>query len=171
VSLESFCRKSGGRGYHLAVSESLLTYPDGVLNSGAALFFDLEITMSENPAVPLDASNGEPTRAENLLAALSEKLAASANARSVYGDPVDVHGRTVIPVAKIGYGVGAGSGGRDGEKYGGGGGGGGVGGLPVGYIEITDQGSRYVEFSMSKRLTAGIFAGAVIGYLIGRLSR
>jgi uncharacterized spore protein YtfJ len=110
----------------------------------------------------------EPTRAENLVSRLSEKLAITASAQSVYGEPIHVGNRTVIPVAKIGYWLGGTSGGRDGEKVGGGSGGGVVGGRPVGYIEITDQGTRYVSISLSKIIVASALAGVFIGYLLRR---
>jgi Sporulation protein YtfJ (Spore_YtfJ) len=91
------------------------------------------------------AKRSEPTRAEDVVMRLSERLAITASARTVYGEPVHAYERTIIPVAKFGYGLGATSGGRNGENVGGGGGG--VGAKPAGYIEITDQGTRYVAIS------------------------
>jgi uncharacterized spore protein YtfJ len=108
----------------------------------------------------------EPTRAENLVSRLSEKLAITASTQSVYGEPIHAGNRTLIPVAKIGYCLGGTSGGRDGEKIGGGSGGGMVGGKPVGYIEITDQSTRYVAISTSKKIIASAVVGFVIGYLL-----
>ena len=105
------------------------------------------------------------TRAEDTVSKLSDRFAANADAKSVYGEPVNVGSRTIIPVAKVGYLVGATSGGRNGETVGGGSGGGGVGARPVGYIEITDAGSRYVELSAVKKTIAIVFLGFVTGYL------
>src|ERR1700728_4484133 len=65
------------------------------------------------------------TRAEDTVLSLSDKFAANANAKTVYGEPVHAGNRTIIPVARIGYLLGATSGGRNGET--GGGGSGGVG--------------------------------------------
>src|SRR5579863_3069523 len=113
--------------------------------------------MAENP---LDGAE-DPTRAENIVLSLSDKFAATANARSVYGEPVRVGNRTIVPVAKVGYGLGASSGGRNGDTVGGGGGGGGVGARPVGYIEITDEGTRYVEVSAVSKMLAASFLGFV----------
>lgn len=121
-----------------------------------------------------DPSGGvkESTRAEDIVLKLGEKLAATANARSVFGEPVRVANRTIVPVAKVGYGLGATSGGRNGETVGGGSGGGGVGARPLGYIEITDQGTRYVEFSAIKKLMAAAALGFLTGYLLrGRKAR
>jgi uncharacterized spore protein YtfJ len=127
--------------------------------------------MATNPATPLDSRAGEPTRAEQVVSALSEKLAATANARTVYGEPIHAHSRTLVPVAKVGYGLGATSGGRSGQDAGGGAGGGGVGAKPAGYIEITAEGTRYVAFSMANKIAAAVVAGIAAGYLLGRFSR
>jgi hypothetical protein len=66
--------------------------------------------MAENPP---DAGK-DPTRAENIVLSLGDKFAATANARSVYGEPVRACNRTIVPVAQVGYGLGASSGGRNG---------------------------------------------------------
>ena len=42
------------------------------------------------------------------LGLLSDRLHLGASVRNVFGDSVEAHGRTVIPVARIGYGFGAG---------------------------------------------------------------
>src|ERR1700691_6374242 len=94
------------------------------------------------------------TRAEDTVLNLGDNFAARANAKSVYGEPIHVGSRTIIPVAKVGYLLGATSGGRNGETVGGGSGGGGVGARPVGYIEITDTGARYVELLPVKKTIA-----------------
>jgi uncharacterized spore protein YtfJ len=125
-----------------------------------------ETEMEPDPITP-----SEPTRAEDVVLRLSEKLAATANARTVYGEPVQAHERTIIPVAAFGYGLGATSGGREGDKVGGGSGGGGVGAKPAGYIEITNQGTRYVAFSTPRQLLIAVAAGMAAGYLIARLRR
>jgi uncharacterized spore protein YtfJ len=120
---------------------------------------------------PDTAQTQEPTRAEDLVVRLSEKLSASANARTVFGDPVHAHDRTIIPVAKFGFGLGATSGGRNGETVGGGSGGGGVGAKPAGYIEISERGTRYVEFSAMRQILAVLAAGIAAGFLFARLRR
>ena len=74
---------------------------------------------------------------EDLTARLAEKLGSSAHASAVFGAPVKQATITVIPVAKSRYGFGAGSGDE------GSGGGGGVAVSPVGWIEISDDGSRF----------------------------
>ena len=113
----------------------------------------------------------EPTRAEDVVMRLSERLAMTASARTVYGEPVHAHERTVIPVAKFGYGLGATSGGRNGESVGGGSGGGGVGAKPAGYIEITEHGTRYVEISTPRQIVIAALVGLAAGYLFSRFIR
>jgi uncharacterized spore protein YtfJ len=113
-----------------------------------------------------DIATPGPTRAEDVVLRLSEKLAATASARTVYGEPIHAYGRTIVPVAKFGYGLGATSGGRNGEEIGGGSGGGGVGAKPVGYIEITEHGTRYVDVSTPRQMLVAAIAGVALGYLL-----
>ncbi len=125
--------------------------------------------MGSNPH-PSTTQTTDRTRAESLLSSLSERLSATANAKNVYGEPISAHNRTVIPIAKVGYGVGAGAGAR-GDQNSGGGGGGGVGAKPAGYIEITDERTRYVAFSTPKKIIAAAAVGFAAGYLVGHFGR
>ena len=104
-----------------------------------------------------------------LLSELSERVGVNASAARVYGEAVTVGQRTVIPVARIGYGFGAGMGPSDsgGEK--GGGGGGGLGAAPAGLVEITPEGVQYIEFGLGSKLGAAILCGFLGGLLFGRL--
>ncbi len=43
-----------------------------------------------------------------LLQSLKESILSQANVKAIYGEPIAAHGKTVIPVAKIMYGYGAG---------------------------------------------------------------
>ena len=43
-----------------------------------------------------------------LLQSLKESILSQANVKAIYGEPIAAHGQTVIPVAKIMYGYGAG---------------------------------------------------------------
>lgn len=64
----------------------------------------------------------------------------------VYGEPITVDGRTVVPVARVrgvgGAGFGRGSG-SDAESGDGWGGGGAVEATPAGFLDITADGVRY----------------------------
>ncbi len=134
-------------------------------------------------------------RVSKMLRSLGDHLQAGASVRNVYGDPVPATGRTVIPVARIGYGYGAGgkdtggkdTGGKDasrkdaGRRDAGGdekaaaqpdgsGGGAGMGARPVGVIEITEAGTRFIAFVDPFRLGVALMAGLAIGLAIGRRS-
>ncbi|HEX7330748.1 MAG TPA: spore germination protein GerW family protein [Pyrinomonadaceae bacterium] len=79
--------------------------------------------------------------ADRFIGTMAEKLGAVARAATVFGDPVERDGITVIPVAKARWGFGGGAGQRRQEGSGGthedgAGGGGGVQVTPVGFIEI-----------------------------------
>jgi uncharacterized spore protein YtfJ len=88
--------------------------------------------------------------AEGLSASLMEKLAerigANAGARAVFGEPITRDGHTVVPVAQSMWGTGAGAGDSDADGSGIGGGGGAMS-RPVGYLEISDQGTTWVPLS------------------------
>ena len=46
----------------------------------------------------------------SLLQSLKESISGQANVKAIYGDPISAQGKTVIPVAKLIYGYGAGAG-------------------------------------------------------------
>jgi uncharacterized spore protein YtfJ len=94
---------------------------------------------------------------------LVEQLRRTATVETVYGDPVSSGDRTVVPVASVGYGFGGG-GGDDGIGMGGG-----VGVSPVGVLEITPDGTRFVRFSESRKTLAAFAVGIVLGALGRRL--
>jgi uncharacterized spore protein YtfJ len=95
----------------------------------------------------------------------------TANVKAVYGDPIAAHGKTVIPIAKIIYGYGGGGGtggvGESSARGEGGGGGGGARAIPVGFIEISDQQSRFVPITDKKKLAGAIAMGAALGMWLG----
>jgi uncharacterized spore protein YtfJ len=78
--------------------------------------------------------------AEQVLDRLAQRIGGRASAEAVFGAPVERGDVTVIPVAKVRWGFGGGSGfGRspEGQEMGqGSGGGGGVSAVPLGYIEL-----------------------------------
>ena len=74
------------------------------------------------------------TSADRFFGTMVEKLGAVARAETVFSEPVNREGITVIPVAKARWGFGGGLGHRKDED--GAGGGGGVQVTPVGFIEI-----------------------------------
>jgi len=78
----------------------------------------------------------------NRLGQMHEKAAV----KTVFGDPMTVNGRTIIPVAHVRYGFGVGMGRGKSEKQEstgeGGGGGGGVTVRPVAILEVGQQETR-----------------------------
>ena len=92
---------------------------------------------------------------EGVKNALSDRL----STQTAYGEPIVVDGVTVIPVARVfmGFGAGGGVGEREhstngddeGAPAGGGGGGGGLV-QPLGFIEIDTTGARWVPLEPSR---------------------
>jgi uncharacterized spore protein YtfJ len=114
---------------------------------------------------------------DTLLERLAERLGGRAKAEAVFGPPVQ-HGEvTVIPVARLRWGLGAG-GGEDRRADGaasGSGGGGGIAADPIGYIEIGSSGAVFRPIGHAYAnpgfiLAAALAAGIVIRAL-GRLRR
>ncbi|HWY53161.1 MAG TPA: spore germination protein GerW family protein [Terriglobales bacterium] len=110
-----------------------------------------------------------------VLQSLKDSILSQASVKSIYGEPISAHGKTVIPVAKVTYGYGAGAGtggvGDTSARGEGGGGGGGVRTIPVGVIEISDQGTRFVAITDRKKLSAATLAGVGLGVLLSWRSR
>ena len=124
------------------------------------------------------ASGGHLVSVLDRLATVLEPLHGSASVTSVYGDPIEANGRTIVPVAKIAYGFGGGYGSnpenspddqptRDNEGVGFGGG---VSAKPVGVVEITDDETRFVRPTSTPRRVAVLLACLLAGYLLGRRS-
>jgi uncharacterized spore protein YtfJ len=127
---------------------------------------------------------------QTLLDALAD-LPEKANVNAVFGDPVTVEGRTVIPLAKVGYAFGMGVGGTTGadeaagaeeaaageaaesvpEKAADGGGGvGGCGGVlahPLAVVEVTPEGTwvKPVVDEQKLALAAGLLGAWVVFWL------
>jgi uncharacterized spore protein YtfJ len=76
----------------------------------------------------------KPNTSGQFMTTMAEKLGAVARASTVFSEPIEREGITVIPVAKARWGFGGGAGHRKDED--GAGGGGGVQVTPVGFIEI-----------------------------------
>jgi uncharacterized spore protein YtfJ len=99
---------------------------------------------------------------------LIEPLSKSATVKSVYGEPISANGKTIIPVARIAYGFGGGSGRKpdqinppEGE-----GGGGGIYATALGVIEVTDTQTRFIAVHEKRKLAAA----ALVGFCLGALS-
>ncbi|MFD1513959.1 spore germination protein GerW family protein [Halomarina rubra] len=108
-----------------------------------------------------------------------DRLSDAAAVESVYGDPVSVGEKTVIPVARVAFGFGGGAGSgmadeeddHDGQGGEGWGGGGGVRAAPLGVLEITDRETRWIQFEEGRENGRWLALGLFFGLLLGRRSR
>jgi hypothetical protein len=88
-----------------------------------------------------------------------ELLAGARGARLCYGKPVRAADRTVIPVARVWF-AGGGGWGRSTVQDEGGGGGGILDAQPVGFIEVTGEGARYVPIRDFERAMKAVRSAA-----------
>jgi uncharacterized spore protein YtfJ len=102
---------------------------------------------------------------------LFRSLVNQAGAKTVFADPVTTADRTVVPVAKVRCGFGGGSGKKASDSSEGGGGGGGFVAHPLGYIEITYAGTRFVAINDPLNVAIAAATGVCIGLFAGRLIR
>jgi uncharacterized spore protein YtfJ len=106
-----------------------------------------------------------------LLERIGEAVGQSARVSTVFGEPVEREGVTVIPVAKtrFGFGGGGGSGSRQGKEGSGGGGGGGAVVSPIGYIEVRETGAEFKRIPRPVDLVAFVAAASVALLTVKRL--
>ena len=104
----------------------------------------------------MDAKEFTPFKSSPVLP-IFEKFSTARDVSLIYGDPIEMHGRTIIPVAKVRYSVGAGAGSgyeyedEDSESPGfeeveggqGEGAGGSVSVTPVGIYDVTAERTVY----------------------------
>jgi uncharacterized spore protein YtfJ len=107
------------------------------------------------------------------MKSIIDPLKESAGVKSVFGEPIQAQGRTVIPVARIvyGFGGGAGQGSHQAQTGEGQGGGGGVVAMPVGMVEITSEHTRFVPLNDKRKLAAMGLGGLCLGMLWAKLAR
>jgi uncharacterized spore protein YtfJ len=149
-------------------------------NSGRPTVYRQEVAIMDASEVIM--SNTAP------FGPIGELLDRSLSIRHVYGEPVKHNEMTVIPVAQVLYGFGAGGGrgpggyrsskpgeARSGENGApeaeGAGGGGGVRMAPVGALEIGPHGTRFVRFHPLAPWVGGSALGVVVRWLLARLRR
>jgi uncharacterized spore protein YtfJ len=106
-----------------------------------------------------------------LLERIGQTVGKRAQVSTVFGEPVERQGVTVIPVAKarFGFGGGGGSGSREGDEGSGGGGGGGVAVSPIGYIELRDGTAQFKRISTPIDLLAFVAAASLAALAVKRL--
>jgi len=103
---------------------------------------------------------------------LLERLQGTASVKTVYGDPIAAAGKTIIPVAKVGFGFGGGSGAKHQENVPLGkegiGCGGGVGARPIGVVEVTPETTRFIPIGNGKAIAGAVLFGFLLGMLFAR---
>jgi uncharacterized spore protein YtfJ len=117
----------------------------------------------ETTAPPVDA----------MIERIADGLGATVKASTIFGEPVERGGSTIIPVAKARWGFGGGGGGgqneNDSGQGGGGGGGGGMSISPVGYIAVGRGGSTFRLIRDPLAYLPSILVAGVLIALFARL--
>jgi uncharacterized spore protein YtfJ len=128
------------------------------------------------------ADGGRRPESTSLAERIVRQVGVTSSVGSVYGEPVDAHGHTVIPVARVYFMYGAGMGpelggrmvdrppdGRVAPSLSSGGGGGGLGiARPAGYIEIGPEGTRFVPATRDWRGTLAVALTIALTLLVLR---
>ena len=107
---------------------------------------------------------------QSLVERIAEVIQVHANARQVYGEPVERDGTTIIPVAKVQWGFGGGGFGHGNIERGGGGGG--ARAIPAGFIELRDGQAEYRAIHNAAEIGALVgaaLAGIMVGVVLARL--
>jgi uncharacterized spore protein YtfJ len=127
----------------------------------------------------------------DVLNAITERLHSTAHVKTIYGEPIVAEGKTIIPVAEVKYGFGGGGGqqggtsnlegrpaieaagaGNQSETRNGMGGGGGISVRPLGVVEVSSNGTRYISFREGRKIALSLLAGGLIGMMVfGRRQR
>ena len=112
-----------------------------------------------------------------LIERLADRVGGRAKVEAVFGAPVQQDDVTVIPVARVRWGVGGGGGEdrRNDVSASGSGGGGGVAADPVGYIEITQAGTTFRPIAHAYAnpifILTSAFAAAIVLRALGKVLR
>lgn len=112
---------------------------------------------------------------ENFIEKIASTLGQNASIKNVFGEPIHVGEKTIIPVARIAYGFGGGSGksnkrqkkeetdatnqGEEEPFAKGSGGGGGFNATAKGIYEVTPTCTRFIPANASKQILLGIAVG------------
>jgi uncharacterized spore protein YtfJ len=113
---------------------------------------------------------------KELIDSAVEHLQTTASVKTVYGDPVMVDGKTIIPVARVALGFGGGTGHKKVDSAHGNepaadeageGAGGGVSAKPIGVVEISGQETKFIPFAQTKKLAISALVGSGIGLGLG----
>ena len=95
-------------------------------------------------------------KTKELIDSAVRHLNTSASMKTVYGEPVVIDGKTVIPVAKVEPCTTEPGGGAA---------------RPIGVVEITGQETKFVSFGQTKKLSIVAAIGSGLGFVLGLLLR
>jgi len=109
---------------------------------------------------------------QEFMQSIVDRLHTSGSVKTVFGEPIEVKGRTIIPVAKVAYGFrgrvvrstksDSEEGGRQGIA-------GGIAVRPAGVLEIRDDRTEFIPIGERKKLVGALLLGLLIGaWLVGR---
>jgi uncharacterized spore protein YtfJ len=114
----------------------------------------------------VEAETENEKRKPSFIERVAERMGAQASAKAVYADPVERDGVTVIPVAKVRWGFGGGSGRKQGKR--GKGGGGGLQAAPLGFIELKAGEAQFKPIRDPMTLVPIAAVGAIAGWILLR---
>ena len=106
--------------------------------------------------------------ADELLQQIGQTVGDRAKASTIFGEPVEREGITVIPVAKAKFGFGGGGG--EGKEGPGRGGGGGAAVSPLGYIELHDGTARFKRIPRPANPLAFVAAASLLTFALARVT-
>ena len=118
------------------------------------------------------ATQQAPALVDELLQRIGRTVGDGTKVSTIFGEPIERDGITVIPVARARFGFGGGGGGAY-EPDGGSGGGGGGGGMvsPVGYIEVKGGTAAFRRIPNPTDLVALVVAGSLAALALKRILR
>ncbi len=134
---------------------------------------------NEEERQPSEAGDTPPEQApeqakvsggQRLLDRILSRFGATARTETVFGEPKEIDGVTIVPVSRAMYGFGVGSG--QSEAGEGSGGAGGISVTPVGYLVTNGTGDvEFRRLSDWRRTVAIIVVGVVAGLVLSRTRR
>ncbi|MFN0171089.1 MAG: spore germination protein GerW family protein [Bryobacteraceae bacterium] len=108
---------------------------------------------------------------QDIWKSVAAPLETGASVKSVFGEPVETQGKTVIPVARVAFGFGGGGGSglnTESHKGEGMGGGGGVYAVPLGVFEVTEGDTRFVPVDETRKWLALGLLGFAVGMMCAK---
>ena len=127
--------------------------------------------MTSTPTIAPSANGSIDQRSEvaDPLRSVIDQVARNGKADVAFGTPQVIGARTLIPVARVMYGFGGGSG--DSTRQQGSGGGGALGVRPFAIIEVTNERVRVVPIVDVQSMMARVFAFATAAMLLAAVLR